>query len=73
MKIKALVCDAPARQFIKCIKGHSGYYSCERCETKGNWEQGMYLVETDSTIREDSKFSSFEYEHNQILRSRSTN
>ena len=69
VKIKALVCDASARQFVKCIKGHSGYYSCERCEIKGNWEQGMYFVETDSTIREDSKFSSFEYEHHQIQRS----
>ena len=46
VKIKALVCDAPARQFVKCIKGHSGYYSCERCEIKGNWEQGMYFAET---------------------------
>ena len=63
VKIKALVCDAPARQFVKSIKGHSGYYSCERCEIKGNWEQGMYFVETDSTIRENSKFSSFEYKH----------
>ena len=55
--------------FVKCIKGHSGYYSCERCEIKGNWEQGMYFVETNGTIREDSKFSSFEYEHHQIQRS----
>ena len=69
VKIKALVCDAPARQFVKCIIGHSGYYSCGRCEIQGNWEQGMYFVETDSTIREDSKFSSFEYEDHQIQRS----
>ena len=68
VKIKALVCDAPARQFVKCIKGHNGHYSCERCEIKGNWEQGMYFVETDSTIREDTKFSSFQYEHYQIQR-----
>ena len=46
VKIKALVCDAPARQFVKCIKGHSVYCSCELCETKGNWEQGMYFAET---------------------------
>ena len=69
VKIKALVCDAPTKQFAKCIKGHSEYYSCERCEIKGNWEQGMYFAETDSTIREDSKFSSFEYEDHQIQRS----
>ena len=69
VKIEAIVCDAPARQFVKCIKGHSGYYSCERCEIQGNWEQGMYFIETDSAIREDSKFSSFEYEDHQIQRS----
>lgn len=25
----AFICDAPARAFLKCIKGHSGYSSCE--------------------------------------------
>ena len=29
----------------------------------------MYFVETNSTIKEDSKFSSLEYEHHQIQRS----
>ena len=69
MKIKVLVCDGPARQFVECMKGPSGWYSCECCEIKGNWEQGMYFAETNSAIREDSKFSSFEYEHHQIQRS----
>ena len=27
-------CNAPARQFLKCVKGHSGFYSCERCEIR---------------------------------------
>lgn len=25
----------PARAFIKCCKGHTGFYSCERCNVKG--------------------------------------
>ena len=29
----ALVCDAQ-QAFIKCNKGHSGYYSCEICTVK---------------------------------------
>ena len=29
----------------------------------------MHFVENDSTVREDSKFSSFEYEDDQIQRS----
>lgn len=27
IKVKAFICDAPAKSFITCIKGHSGYYS----------------------------------------------
>jgi len=33
--LKALVCDASPRSFLKCIIGHIGYYSCERCVAQG--------------------------------------
>lgn len=33
--IKAFVCDTPARAFVKRCKGHTGFYSCERCDIKG--------------------------------------
>eukprot|EP00111_Clytia_hemisphaerica_P013454 TCONS_00039496-protein len=35
VKIWCMLCDAPARQFIKCTKGHGGFYACERCVIKG--------------------------------------
>lgn len=35
ISIKAFICDRPARAFIKSIKGHGGYWACERCEVKG--------------------------------------
>ena len=32
------MCDAPAaHSFVKCIIGHNGYFSCERCIIKGTW------------------------------------
>ena len=31
----AFICDAAARYFLKCVKGHGGYYGCERCVQKG--------------------------------------
>lgn len=34
-KILAFCCDMPARSFIKCCKGHTSYYACERCSVKG--------------------------------------
>jgi len=31
VKLQCFVCDAPARQFLKCIAGHCGRGACERC------------------------------------------
>ena len=33
--LKALVCDTPARAYIKCTKGHTDFDACERCVIKG--------------------------------------
>lgn len=35
IKFMGFACDIPARTFLKCTKGHSGFYSCERCNIKG--------------------------------------
>ncbi len=31
IKTGAIICDAPARQFVKAIKGNKGYGGCEIC------------------------------------------
>ena len=33
--IQFFICDAPARQFLKKIKGHGGYHACEKCKVRG--------------------------------------
>lgn len=35
VEVFCIVCDAPARAFIKCIKTHTGYSCCERCHEPG--------------------------------------
>lgn len=35
--INAFCCDAPAKSFVLKIKGHSGFYSCSRCEHEGQY------------------------------------
>ncbi|TGZ45880.1 Tpa, partial [Temnothorax longispinosus] len=35
--IRNYVLDAPARAFIKCCKGHSGYAGCEKCTVIGKY------------------------------------
>lgn len=33
--LKHIICDIPARKFLKQIKGHGGYAACERCQVYG--------------------------------------
>lgn len=35
VSVGSFICDAPARAFLKCTKGHNAYYACERCTIKG--------------------------------------
>lgn len=46
IKVHKFILDAPARAFLKEIIGHSGYFSCERCE-----EEGEYLRKVKKNIK----------------------
>lgn len=35
VNMEAMVCNAPAKSYVKCIVGRTGYYACERCNQKG--------------------------------------
>ncbi|KAG8238459.1 hypothetical protein J437_LFUL016916 [Ladona fulva] len=55
--IHAIVCDAPARSFIKCTKGHTGYSGCERCVVKGEQRNHrMVFCDVDAELRNDTSF-----------------
>ena len=62
------ICDAPARAFLKCITGHNGYYSCERCTAQGKSVQHR-LVYGESFVgcekRTDEGFANNQYTHHQ--------
>jgi len=63
VSVKGFVCDAPARAFIKCTKGHTAYYGCERCEQKGvRVERRITFPETNAKKRTDVGFASQEQE-----------
>lgn len=36
-RIKAFICDVPAKCFITYTIGHMGYYSCSKCYAKGQY------------------------------------
>jgi len=54
--IYAVVCDAPARSFIKNVKGHSSYSACERCRVAGVWNGKMTFPATNAPKRSDVAF-----------------
>ena len=58
MKIQCFICDAPARQYLKCIKSHSGYSSCERCQQHGKYDETITFPELNAPLRTDSNFTS---------------
>ncbi|XP_065651299.1 uncharacterized protein LOC136079489 [Hydra vulgaris] len=67
--IKAFVCDAPARAYVKCIIGHSGYHSCERCMAVGTQKHGVRLLETTTVLCTDMAFKNNFYKEGHQLES----
>lgn len=60
--LDAVICDAPARAFIKCIKPHNGYNCCERCVQRGQWSGKILLPDLCAPLRTDAGFRAEEDE-----------
>lgn len=66
VQIEALICDAPARAYLKCIKNHNAYDSCERCVIRGEHVEGRIVFsEQECCLRTDEAFSRKEYSSHQ--------
>lgn len=37
IKLHSVICDTPARAFVKCVKQYSRYYGCDKCTRSGRW------------------------------------
>ena len=55
ISIKAFVCDAPARHFLKNIRSHNSYHGCERCTVKGVWEGRVVFDGEFCELRSEEK------------------
>jgi len=54
-RIEALIYDTKA--FVLCVKGHSGYSSCIKCTTKGEYMGNrICLPKIDAKLRSDDDF-----------------
>jgi len=52
--VRCFICDTPMRTMLKGVAGHNGYYGCERCVQKGEWQHGMYFPSIMKEPRLDS-------------------
>lgn len=57
ISLHSIVCDAPARSFVKGIKGHTGYHGCDRCDVEGDYvEHRMTFGSVIKNLRTDETF-----------------
>lgn len=57
VSIAGFICDAPARAFIKQVKGHTGFYGCEKCTQKGAHPFNATIFnEIDTELRTNENF-----------------
>lgn len=66
VEIHSFVCDAPARAFVKGIKCHSGYNSCEKCVQSGEYRGRIIFPLSDSPLRTDQSFSQMTDERHHV-------
>lgn len=69
IQIHSFVCDAPARAYLKCIKSHTGYASCEKCSEYGTWINGRVIFKNgNAPLRTNESFRNFSDEdHHQSV------
>jgi hypothetical protein len=57
VKVNSFICDAPARAYVKSIKGHTGFHGCGKCNTDGEYyERRVVFPELSSALRTDESF-----------------
>jgi hypothetical protein len=57
VQVLGFSCDAPARAYLKCVKGHTGFYGCEKCSQKGKTVDGnMTFPDLSAAKRTDEFF-----------------
>ncbi len=58
-RISCIVADAPARSFVKAIKNHNAYFSCEKCNQEGTWQNRVIFPYSETeNLRTEETFSS---------------
>ncbi|XP_042145681.1 uncharacterized protein LOC115311732 [Ixodes scapularis] len=58
VQLHSFICDAPARAYLKCIKGQTAYYGSEKCSQKGKHDgKKVTLPDIDAPLCTDEDFT----------------
>ena len=56
-KVSNIICDVPARAFVKAVKGHNAYHGCDKCTQTGEYiANRMTFLELHAVLRSDVSF-----------------
>lgn len=67
VNIRAIICDAPAKSFVTCTKGHNAYYGCGKCFCEGDYiNHKMVFLNQNAPLRTNSNFRTRENEEHHI-------
>ena len=56
VKMRCVICDAPAASFVTCTKQHNGYFGCRKCMEEGTFTTRMLYLHEDAQLRTDENF-----------------
>ena len=56
VKMRCVICDAPAASFVTCTKQHNGYFGCRKCMDEGTFTTRMLYLHEDAELRTDENF-----------------
>ncbi|KYN02340.1 hypothetical protein ALC62_06834 [Cyphomyrmex costatus] len=65
--INAVICDTPARSYVKCVKSHNAHFGCGLCIQESEYLHNRVLfTDLDSSERTDDNFHRRSYEEHHI-------
>jgi len=57
VKLKCLICDAPAKSFVMCTKSHTSSNGCSKCCVEGDFlNRRMSFLDINAPLRTDDDF-----------------
>lgn len=51
IEIINFICDCPAKAYLKCVKSHGGYSSCDKCWESGDYVNGKVILKGIKSLR----------------------